>query len=49
MRLRLLWQDEQGGGGIATASNEAVADLKLEKEKHAYAVVKTSDVMVGID
>ena len=40
-----------GGGAIATASitNEAVADLKLEKVKQAYAVVKASDVMVGID
>lgn len=36
---------------IVTASitNEAVADLKLEKDKQAYAVVKASDVMVGID
>lgn len=40
-----------GGGVIVTASitNEAVADLKLEKGKQAYAVVKASDVMVGID
>ena len=40
-----------GGGAIVTASitNEAVADLKLEKSKQAYAVVKASDVMVGID
>lgn len=40
-----------GGGTIVTASitNEAVADLKLEKGKQAYAVVKASDVMVGID
>jgi molybdopterin-binding protein len=40
-----------GGGAIVTASitNEAVADLKLEKGKHAYAVAKASDVMVGID
>ncbi|TIT66588.1 MAG: transporter [Mesorhizobium sp.] len=39
-----------GGGAIVTASitNEAVADLKLEKGKQAYAVVKASDVMVGI-
>jgi molybdopterin-binding protein len=42
---------EIGGGAIVTASitNEAVADLKLEKGKQAYAVVKASDVMVGID
>ncbi|MBZ9741745.1 MULTISPECIES: molybdopterin-binding protein [unclassified Mesorhizobium] len=40
-----------GGGTIVTASitNEAVADLELEKGKQAYAVVKASDVMVGID
>ncbi|QKD03210.1 MULTISPECIES: TOBE domain-containing protein [Mesorhizobium] len=40
-----------GGGTVVTASitNEAVADLKLEKGKQAYAVVKASDVMVGID
>ncbi len=42
---------EIGDGAIVTASitNEAVADLKLEKGKQAYAVVKASDVMVGID
>ncbi|RUU07810.1 transporter [Mesorhizobium sp. M7A.T.Ca.TU.009.01.3.2] len=40
-----------GGGAIVTASitNEAVADLKLEKGKQAYAVVKASDVLVGVD
>lgn len=40
-----------GGGAIVTASitNEAVADLKLEAGKQAYAVIKASDVMVGID
>ncbi|MEI8714672.1 TOBE domain-containing protein [Mesorhizobium sp. ISC11] len=40
-----------GGGAIVTASitNEAVADLKLEKGKQAYAVIKASDVMVGMD
>jgi molybdopterin-binding protein len=39
------------GGSIVTASitNEAVDDLKLEKGKQAYAVVKASDVMVAID
>jgi molybdopterin-binding protein len=39
------------GGAVVTASitNEAVADLKLEEGKQAYAVVKASDVMVGID
>jgi molybdopterin-binding protein len=40
-----------GGGAVVTASitNEAVADLKLEKGKQAYAVIKASDVMVGIE
>lgn len=39
------------GGAVITASitNEAVADLKLEKGKPAYAVIKASDVMVAID
>jgi len=39
------------GGAIVTASitNDAVADLRLEKGKPAYAVIKASDVMVGID
>lgn len=40
-----------GGGVIVTASitNEAVEDLKLAKGKAAYAVIKASDVMVGVD
>jgi molybdopterin-binding protein len=39
------------GGAIVTASitNEAVEDLKLTVGKEAYAVVKASDVMIGID
>jgi molybdopterin-binding protein len=39
------------GGATVTAAitNEAVADLELETGKQAYAVVKASDVMVGID
>ena len=39
------------GGSVVTASitNEAVADLKLDKGKQAYAVIKASDVTVGID
>jgi molybdopterin-binding protein len=39
------------GGSVVTASitNEAVDDLKLEKGKQAYAVIKASDVMVAID
>lgn len=39
------------GGSIVTASitNQAVDDLKLQKGGSAYAVIKASDVMVGID
>ncbi|NLA88967.1 MAG: TOBE domain-containing protein [Alcaligenaceae bacterium] len=38
-------------GSIITASitNEAVDDLKLEVGKDAYAVVKASDVLIGVD
>jgi molybdopterin-binding protein len=40
-----------GGGVIVTASitNEAVDELKLVKGKAATAVIKASDVMVGVD
>ena len=39
------------GGQIVTATitNEAVDDLNLAAGQHAYAVIKASDVMVGID
>jgi molybdopterin-binding protein len=39
------------GGTIVTSSitNAAVDDLKLAKGKDAYAVIKASDVMIGID
>jgi molybdopterin-binding protein len=39
------------GGTIVTAAitNEAVAELKLKKGHTAYAVIKASDVMVGVD
>lgn len=38
-----------GGGAIVTASitNEAVADLKPEEGKQAYAVAKAADAMVA--
>jgi molybdopterin-binding protein len=40
-----------GGGNIVTSSitNEAVDELKLAKGKAAVAVIKASDVMVGVD
>jgi molybdopterin-binding protein len=40
-----------GGGNVLTASitNESVDDLKLEKGKTAYAVIKATSVMVAID
>ena len=39
------------GNAIITSAitNEAVDELKLAKGKTAYAVVKASDVMVGVD
>ncbi len=40
-----------GGGVIITSAitNEAVDDLGLEVGRSAYAVVKASDVMIGVD
>ena len=40
-----------GGGSIVTASitNEAADELKLAAGMSAYAVIKASDVMVGVD
>jgi molybdopterin-binding protein len=39
------------GGSIVTSSitNQSVDELKLEKGKTAYAIIKASNVMVGID
>lgn len=39
------------GGSVITASitNEAVDDLGLKDGQTAYAVIKASDVMIGID
>ena len=38
-----------GGGVVVTSSitNEAVADLALQKGDDAWAVIKASDVMIG--
>ncbi len=40
-----------GGGQIITSAitNEAVEELGLAPGKNAYAVIKASDVMVGVD
>jgi molybdopterin-binding protein len=40
-----------GGGAIVTASitNEAAEELRLAAGQTAYAVIKASDVMVGVD
>jgi molybdopterin-binding protein len=40
-----------GGGAIVTAAitNESADELKLATGQTAYAVIKASDVMVGID
>jgi molybdopterin-binding protein len=39
------------GGQIVTASitNESADELKLEKGKTAYAIIKASSVMVAVD
>jgi molybdopterin-binding protein len=44
-------QIDVGGGTVLTAAitNEAVDELKLKKGQKAYAIIKASDVMVGID
>jgi molybdopterin-binding protein len=40
-----------GGGQIITSAitNESVEELGLATGKQAYAVIKASDVMVGVD
>lgn len=40
-----------GGGNIISSSitNEAVAELGLEAGKEAYAIIKASNVLVGLE
>ena len=40
-----------GGGTIITASitNESVDEMKLAKDQKAVAVIKATDVMIGVD
>jgi molybdopterin-binding protein len=40
-----------GGGNIVTASitNESADELKLAAGPTAYAIIKSSDVMIGVD
>ena len=40
-----------GGGNVisATISLDAVKELRLEKGKDAYAIVKATSVMVGVE
>jgi len=40
-----------GGGTVITSSitNDAVDDLKLAKGQTAYAIIKASSVMIGVD
>ena len=42
---------EIAGGTVVTAAitNEAVDELKLKTGDTAYAVIKASDVMIGVD
>ena len=42
---------EIGDGAVVTATitNEAVDDLRLVEGQQAYAVIKASDVMIGVD
>jgi len=34
---------------LASITNEAVDDLKLEKGTHAHALIKSSDIMIATD
>ncbi len=40
--------DVNGATITASITNEAVDDLKLKEGMEAYAIIKSSDVMVGV-
>jgi molybdopterin-binding protein len=41
---------DTGGSTVTSAiTNEAVDDLQLKEGMDAYAIIKASDVMVGVD
>jgi molybdopterin-binding protein len=44
-----VWIDVGGQTITASITNEAVDELKLEKGKTAYAIIKAASVMVGVD
>jgi molybdopterin-binding protein len=46
-----MFRIDIGGGNIVTASitNESADELGLAGGKSAYAIIKASDVMVGVD
>jgi molybdopterin-binding protein len=44
-----VWIDVGGQTITASITNEAVDELKLEKGKTAYAIIKATSVMVGVD
>jgi molybdopterin-binding protein len=41
--------DIDGASVTASITNESVEDLKLKEGMKAYAIIKASDVMVGVD
>ncbi len=44
-----VWIDVGGQTITASITNEAVDELKLEKGKRAYAIIKATSVMVAVD
>jgi molybdopterin-binding protein len=44
-----VWIDVNGQIITASITNESADELKLEKGKTAYAIIKASSVMVGVD